>query len=204
MPEIIEYRELDRPDGFTQETLGWVPWLEPIAESQLTEDQRRALIGQFRIKSDYFRLLARNPDALHARTLTDTDIFTNIDGGLDRADREIAASVASRINGCVYCASVHTARATQQSGRGEDVQRLLDDGPEARLGQTWEAVAQTSAALTRTPSEFGEAEIRRLREAGLDDASIVDAINAAAFFNWANRLMLSLGEPTVPARRQQH
>lgn len=204
MPEIIEYRELDRPDGFTQETLGWVPWLEPIAESQLTEDQRRALIGQFRIKSDYFRLLARNPDALHARTLTDTDIFTNIDGGLDRADREIAASVASRINGCVYCASVHTARTTQQSGRGEDVQRLLDDGPEARLGQTWEAVAQTSAALTRTPSEFGEAEIRRLREAGLDDASIVDAINAAAFFNWANRLMLSLGEPTVPARRQQH
>jgi alkylhydroperoxidase family enzyme len=31
---------------------------------------------------------------------------------------------------------------------------------------------------------------------GLDDAEIVDVINSAAFFNWANRLMLSLGEPT--------
>src|SRR5690554_531326 len=35
----------------------------------------------------------------------------------------------------------------------------------------------------------------KMRASGLDDAEIVDVINAAAFFNWANRLMLSLGEP---------
>jgi alkylhydroperoxidase family enzyme len=35
-----------------------------------------------------------------------------------------------------------------------------------------------------------------LRDCGLDDEAIVDVINAASFFNWANRLMLSLGEPT--------
>ena len=40
----------------------------------------------------------------------------------------------------------------------------------------------------------------RLRKVGLDDASIVDVINAASFFNWANRLMLSLGEPAAPAK----
>ena len=43
--------------------------------------------------------------------------------------------------------------------------------------------------------------IERLRAAGLGDAEIVDVIGGAAFFNWANRLMLSLGEPEVPARR---
>ena len=31
-----------------------------------------------------------------------------------------------------------------------------------------------------------------------DDAGIVDQISGAAFFDWANRLMLSLGEPEVP------
>jgi len=36
---------------------------------------------------------------------------------------------------------------------------------------------------------------------GLDDAEIVDVINSASFFNWANRLMLSLGEPTRPATK---
>ena len=35
--------------------------------------------------------------------------------------------------------------------------------------------------------------------AGLDDLAIADVIQGAAFFNWANRLMLSLGEPALPA-----
>jgi uncharacterized peroxidase-related enzyme len=51
--------------------------------------------------------------------------------------------------------------------------------------------------LTATPSRFGQSEIEGLRQAGLDDLEIVDVINGAAFFNWANRLMLSLGEPAV-------
>ena len=33
----------------------------------------------------------------------------------------------------------------------------------------------------------------------LDDLAIADVIHAAAFFNWANRLMLSLGEPAAAA-----
>jgi alkylhydroperoxidase family enzyme len=40
---------------------------------------------------------------------------------------------------------------------------------------------------------------QRLREAGLSDEEISDVIHGAAFFNWANRLMLSLGEPTPAA-----
>ena len=32
------------------------------------------------------------------------------------------------------------------------------------------------------------------------DLAIADVIQSAAFFNWANRLMLSLGEPAAPAQ----
>jgi alkylhydroperoxidase family enzyme len=39
-----------------------------------------------------------------------------------------------------------------------------------------------------------------LGRAGLDDLAIADVIHAAAFFNWANRLMLSLGEPALPPK----
>ena len=196
--QVAEYGEdLNRPERFTQEVLGWKPWLAPIPEAELTETDREALGSDFRVKSPYFRLLVRNPEALQARTLTDQDIFSNTDGGLPRADREIAASAASRLNGCVYCASVHTRRATQESGRKEDVQKLLDHGVEAELGQPWSAITEAAAALTSTPSQFGTEQIRALREAGLEDTDIVDAINGAAFFNWANRLMLALGEPEV-------
>jgi len=41
--------------------------------------------------------------------------------------------------------------------------------------------------------------VRALRDEGLDDQSISDLVHAAAFFNWANRLMLSLGEPGAPS-----
>jgi alkylhydroperoxidase domain protein len=195
--------DLARPDAFTQESLGWVPWLEPVAEDALDDVQRAALIEPARARMPYFRLLARDPAALEARTLTDLDIFHNPDGGIGRAERELAAAATSRANGCVFCASVHAAAATRFSGRGDDVQRLLDDGTEAPLGdERWDAVVAASVALAETPLAFGSVDVDRLRAAGLDDAAVVDVINGAAFFNWANRLMLSLGEPEVPRSRR--
>ncbi|WP_454140616.1 alkylhydroperoxidase domain protein [Microbacterium lacticum] len=199
---ITEYDELARPEAFTQQGLGWVPWLAPVDEDALTDLQRDALIEPARAAMPYFRLLARDPEALRARTLTDLDIFYNVSGGLGRAERELAAAATSRRNGCVFCASVHAAAATRESGREADVQRLLDEGTGADLGDdTWNAVVEASVALADTPLDFGPDDIARLRAAGLGDAEIVDVIGGAAFFNWANRLMLSLGEPEVPARR---
>ena len=68
---------------------------------------------------------------------------------------------------------------------------------EARVDDRFDAIVDASAALTATPSAFGPAHVDRLRAAGIDDAGIADQIAGAAFFNWANRLMLSLGEPEV-------
>lgn len=149
----------------------------------------------------YFRLLARDPAALKARTLTDLDIFYNVEGGLGRAERELAATVASRLNGCVYCASVHAGRANEEADRAADIDKLLAEGVAADLGdELWNAVAAAAADLTRTPMQFSEDHVERLRALELDDAAIIDVINGAAFFNWANRLMLVLGEPELPKR----
>ena len=56
------------PAVFTRALLDWLPWLEPLAPESLTERQRDALVDAARAKSPYFRLLARDPDALRART----------------------------------------------------------------------------------------------------------------------------------------
>lgn len=200
--DVLTYPDLHRPTRFVSHSLGWQPWVPPVEEKDLTDRQRTALVDPMRAKSAYFRLLAHDPDALEARTLTDKDIFYNVTDGAGRAEREISAAVTSRYNGCVYCASVHTGRALQEStGRKDDIQRLCDDGVDADLGsEVWNAIAAASVALTSTPVSFGVDHVRRLRAAGLDDGSVIDVINGAAFFNWANRLMLSLGEPELPAR----
>ncbi|WP_241248998.1 alkylhydroperoxidase domain protein [Agrococcus sp. KRD186] len=197
MTTITDYPALRRPDAFTQRSLGWVPWAPPVPEAELTAAQRDSLVEPDRATNPYFRLLARDPEALRARTLTDLDIFHNDDGGTPRWERELAAAAASRVNGCVFCASVHARAASRLSGRGDDVQRLLDEGVGARVDERWDAIADAAAALTATPAAFGAEHVERLRAAGLDDVGLLDQISGAAFFNWANRLMLSLGEPEV-------
>ncbi|MFS8479964.1 MAG: alkylhydroperoxidase domain protein [Micromonosporaceae bacterium] len=186
-----------RPLGFTQDQLGWRPWLAPLTEAELTDVHREALTG--RTASPYFLLLARDPEVLRARTRTDIDIFHNADGGLPRAERELAAVATSRRNGCVFCASVHARFAAHYSTRPLDVQRLLDEGVDAPQDRRWRAVIDAAADLTATPVALTDEHIEALRTVGLDDLAISDLLHAAAFFNWANRLMLSLGEPTPPA-----
>ncbi len=197
---ILSHPDNHEPVAFTQEELGWLPWLEPFPADQLTERHWAGLVDASRARSPYFLLLARDPDVLQARTKTDKDIFYNTSNGLPRAERELSATATSRYNGCIFCASVHSRFATQYSKRRADVQRLLDEGIEADIDPRWNAITSASVALTATPIAFGEGHIKDLRAAGLDDLDIVDVINGSAFFNWANRLMLSLGEPTPPAK----
>ncbi|CAN5584874.1 alkylhydroperoxidase domain protein [soil metagenome] len=191
----LQHADNTPPVAFTQAELQWLPWLAPLPESELTDRHRAGLVDAARAKSAYFMLLARDPGILRARTLTDKDIFYNPEAGLPRAERELSAAAASRYNGCIYCASVHARFASHFSHRSDDVQRLLDEGVAARIDTRWDAIVDAAVALSSTPPTFGAAHVERLRAEGLDDLAISDMVHGAAFFNWANRLMLSLGEP---------
>ena len=195
VPDVV------KPQGFVAHSLGWKPWVPPQPKEEFTDVQRDALIKPERIDMEYFRLLARDPAALKARTLTDLDIFYNTDGGVGRAERELAATVVSRFNGCEYCASVHQQRAKEEGGDAAAVDRLLEEGVSADLGsEQWSAIRDAAVALTESPCAFDASHVDGLHEAGFDTLSIIDVINSSAFFNWANRLMLTLGEPDVPKR----
>ncbi|GAB11959.1 hypothetical protein ARGLB_005_00240 [Arthrobacter globiformis NBRC 12137] len=195
---VTTYPTLNRPEAFTQDGLGWRPWLQAPDAADLTERQYAGLVDRGRAGSDYFRLLARDPEILGARTRTDKDIFYNTKEGLPRAERELAAAATSRVNGCVFCASVHARFASHHADRHDDVQRLLDEGTSADLGPRWNAVVAAAAALAQTPPQLNVAHIRALQDEGLDVLELADVIHGSAFFNWANRLMLSLGEPEQP------
>lgn len=194
------------PEHFTREQLDWLAWLEPPRAEDLTPEQIAGLVEPNRAENPYFRLLALDPAVLEARTRADLDIFHTgaRDGsGLPRAERELAATATSRTNGCVFCASVHARFAATLGHRPEEVDALLAQGVhtallEGSLSARWSAIVRAAEALTRTPIAFGPEHVAELREVGLDDAALVDLISSAGFFSWANRLMLSLGEPSVP------
>jgi alkylhydroperoxidase domain protein len=132
------------------------------------------------------------------RTATDRGIFYT-PGGAPRPERELAAAATSRLNGCIYCTSVHARLAAQLSKRTEDIDRLLArgvaPGTPLDLDPRWQAVVDLAVALAPTPPKLGSEQVARLRQVGLGDLEILDVIQAGAFFAWANRLMLTLGEP---------
>jgi alkylhydroperoxidase domain protein len=165
-----------------------------------TPEQLAALEGRTG-NSAYFRLLAHDPVVLTERTATDRGIFYT-QGGAPRAERELSAAATSRLNGCIYCASVHARLAAQLSKRTEDIDRLLREGvaegTHLGLDARWQAVIDLAVALAPTPPRAETRHVERLRELGLSDLEILDVAQAAAFFAWANRLMLTLGEPYYP------
>jgi alkylhydroperoxidase domain protein/CMD domain protein len=196
--EIVRPTEpLKRPPVFTRDQLEWTPWLVPLDMADASPAQVAALEGR-RGNSPYFRLLALDANVLTERTATDLGIFYT-HGGAPRAERELSAAATSRLNGCIYCASVHARLSAQLSKREADVDRLLDKGvgsiEDLELGDRWQAVVTLAVELARTPSTATAEHVARLRELGLADLEILDIAQAAAFFSWANRLMLTLGEP---------
>jgi uncharacterized peroxidase-related enzyme len=188
---------------FTLDLLEWSPWLEPAIETDIAAERKaeiRAFVGDAP-NSIYSAVLANDFEALKARALVHRHTFVPADDPVLGAHRELGATTTSRINGCVFCASVHARMYANYSRQREVAQRFLDDGLEADLPPVERAVVDLSAKVTKDPEGLTAADFAPLRELGFDDLTILDVINYAAFFANANRLMLTLGEPKVPERR---
>lgn len=185
-----------RDKGFTNETLDWKAWVDVVDCATATPEQIEVLeMSHPQAKtSDYYLALAHQPEILRQRSEAYNAIMY-APGGLSRADRELGALTVSRINGCVYCASVHAQRYEQMAKRNEIVTQVFDDPRTAGDSDREKAVVAFSIKLTEAPDQIGAADMAALRDAGLTPVEILDLLNATAIFAWANRLMMNLGEP---------
>jgi uncharacterized peroxidase-related enzyme len=189
----------DAVQDFTADALAWRPYITPIVYEQATEAQRAALKetpSNTKI-SEYVLVLAHDPQSLGERTPLFNGIMYNR-GGLARAERELGATEASVVNRCVYCASVHAARYIQLTKQPAVIAQVFA-GDAAGLSAREQAVIGFSARLSACPPAATPADVRALRDAGMEDAEIFDLVLSVAVFGWANRLMHTLGEPVRPA-----
>ena len=95
-------------DTFTLDLLEWAPWLERATETDLAPEQRgriEAFIGDTP-NPDYLLVLANDFAALQTRAPVHRHVYSSTDPE-PSAYRELGATTASRVNGCVFCASVH-------------------------------------------------------------------------------------------------
>ena len=186
---------------FTAGELDWRPWVAPLDITTATQEQLLALkiTPSNRAVGAYSLVLAHDAEALEQRSPLYNAIMFG-PKGLPRAERELGAVAASRVNGCAYCASVHAKRFTELTKTPEVMERIQADGVEAMLAPRQKAILDYSAKLTRDPASVGPADAAPLRAQGMSDLEILDLTHAVAMFAWANRLMQTLGEATTPAR----
>ncbi|MCO5411013.1 peroxidase-related enzyme [Ralstonia mojiangensis] len=191
--------EIIRTHGFTNESLEWQAWLDVVDLDRATPEQI-AVLEESHPKaktSDYYRFLVHQPAILRQRSAAFNAIMY-APGGLSRAERELASAVVSRVNGCVYCASVHAQRFEQLAKRNDVIKQVFEDPHIAGTNARERAIVLFSIDLTLRPGEVRSEDLKPLKDAGLTDAEILDLIHAVAIFAWANRLMLNLGEPVFP------
>ena len=193
---------MTKPATFTMETLDWQPWIETVADLGLSESELEAVYEQApnARNSLYFATLAHDLAALVQRTGLFNSTMRSA-GGAPNAERELAATVMSILNGCIYCTSVHAQRYVQYAKKPEVMEHLfatlpsrddeLDDPREQAIVDFAWMLADEHAHLTG-------GDIQGLRDAGLTDLEIYDIGQSAAMFAWANRLMQTLGEPAIP------
>ncbi|MGH2557481.1 MAG: peroxidase-related enzyme [Thermomicrobiales bacterium] len=187
--------------GFTLELVEWRPRLPTVDDVEASPDQV-AVVDEVapnpRGGRAYYALLAHDPPVLRERTALFNAVMYG-SSGVRRSDRELAAVATSRVNGCIYCASVHARLFAQLTKDAETIQRLLNDGVDAPLDERERAVVDFAVKVARDPAGLGAADLAPLRQAGLSDLEILDVTHAAAMFAWANRLMQTLGQSVPPA-----
>ena len=108
-------------------------------------------------------------------------------------ERELISLVVSLENRCEACIITH-AGALQAHGMAKrTIDVVLCNWRRADLTDREMAMARFAAHLTVTPQEASEAELDKLRGAGLREDELLEIVQIVAIFNATNRLNAGLG-----------
>ena len=188
---------MSAPARFEVKQLAWEPYLAPVELTEASDAQLAAMqVTPSNGKvSAYVRTLAHDPDSYVARTrLFNAIMYAK--GGLDRADRELGALVASAVNQCRYCGSIHGRRFVELSGRWDVVETIYRKGLSGEFDQRTKAIVCFAEALSQSPPTLRAEHVDALTQNGFSKGEVLDLVHAVAIFGWANRLMHTLGHAT--------
>jgi uncharacterized peroxidase-related enzyme len=162
------------------------------AEGELAEVYQSILKSRGKIASVH-KIQSLHPKSIVAHM----DLYMQImysRSPLNRAQREMMAVVVSRNNDCEYC-QIHHAEAVMNYWKDADkVEQLRRDWRKVELSEADQSLCEYAEVLTGEPGRAGAEDLTiKLREQGFEDRAILDATLVIAYFNFVNRIVLSLG-----------
>ena len=142
--------------------------------------------------ADVHKIQSLNPESI----VNHMDLYMTIMFGkspLKRVQREMMAVVVSKSNNCDYCQLHHAEAVNHYWKDAEKTKQLRDDFTKLELNSQDKALCDFAEKLTLTPDLETHQSINGLKELGLSDRAILDATLVISYFNFVNRIVLSLG-----------
>jgi uncharacterized peroxidase-related enzyme len=113
--------------------------------------------------------------------------------GLGQLEREAIAVAVSVSNECDYCIQKQVDKLRSVGGSEDLIERLkLGEEPEDQSERLVRLVYY-SRKLTLLPGSVGKQDIAELREVGLTDLEIMQAVQVVGYVNYVNRMANGLG-----------
>ena len=161
------------------------------ADADLADDIRSLTATNH--DENWIRVLSVNPETARRFTAYFGSLFDPKGGRLPIRERELIAVVVSSTNGCGLCEIHHTAALGDALDDKVKARRVALDHHLAPLTPREHALVDLAHKVTTDPKSVKSADFERLRDVGLDDEDILEAVETSAWFNHTNRIFISLG-----------
>lgn len=149
----------------------------PVASRPLLE----AVKGLLGSVPNLFRVVSNSPAALEGYLGMNGALAK---GALPAATRERIALAVAEINGCDYCLSAHTY-LSKNVARLDDAE-ITANRNGASNDLKAEAAVRFAAKVARARGHVNDDDVRAVRDAGYDDAQIVEIVQHVALNTWTN------------------
>lgn len=138
------------------------------------------------------KLQSLNPQTITAHM----DVYMSVmfsKSPLSRAHREMMAVVVSAASNCEYCQQHHGQALNHYWKEQERVEKLRDDFNTLDLDNVDKRLCKLAKVLTEHPGKMDEGKyLQPLKNTGLSDRAILDAVLVISYFNFVNRMILGL------------
>jgi uncharacterized peroxidase-related enzyme len=137
-----------------------------------------------------FRTYAHHPPLLQANWEKVKAVM--MAGSLRREVKETIAVLVSKDNSCSYCVAAHSAALKSLGMTTEQIAALEDSLDAADFDAKEQALIQLARGANGNPLSITNSEFQALRQAGAQDAEIIEALGVMEVFTSFNKFLDSL------------
>ncbi|MGB2580950.1 MAG: peroxidase-related enzyme [Thermoplasmata archaeon] len=172
--------------------MAWINTIEHEEASGKTKEVYDRILKEREHIANIFLAQGMEPAVLEKNMELYLEILMG-EGPLTREEREMIAVIVSAANRCAYGAVHHSEALETVEHDSDALHSLIKEYSQKAETPRNKALLAYAAKITLDPKDITSDDIGDLREAGLNDGEILRATLVAAYFNFSNRISLSLG-----------